>query len=334
VRFAGATARIAGRALVLALLTSACGSETLDAGSDVSHALLPVDPRNPVILSNDGTGNWQGLYAVLLSSTGGPSLAGIAVGTSSYATDLNANLSAWQELVTAARASGLRDIPEPTASVSVPLTRPADGNLDTTTPNGSEGAHLIVELSSSLSSSNRPLVVVAGSRLTDVADAYLLDATVTDRVVVVAALGSGSSEGGVMGAPNGELDPWADWIVAERFRYVQVGVFYDTTADLPSSELAQLPMNPLGDLVAAQQPAITNNPTRADQVSILAAALPEFVVAVERVEPDPAGVFDTTTGPRLVPNANGPVFLVTEIDATVAGARLRQMLEDPKTFGQ
>ena len=35
----------------------------------------------------------------------------------------------------------------------------------------------------------RPLVVVTGSRLTDVADAYLMDPTVADRVVVVSALG-------------------------------------------------------------------------------------------------------------------------------------------------
>jgi hypothetical protein len=331
---ARATPHVGGWALTLALLLAACTSQTLDAGSDVPHGLLPVDERNPVLITNDGPGNWQGLYAVLFSNAGGPALTGIAVNASAYATDLNANLAAWQELVTAARASGLSGIPDPTASDSVPLVRPADGNIDTTVPNDSPGAALIVDVSSRSSLPNRPLVVVAGGRLTDIADAYLLDPTVSDRVVVVAALGSSSAQGGVMGAPNGELDPWADWIVAQRFRYVQVSAYYNATVDLPSSELANLPNNPLGDLVAAQQPDITSVPTQADQVSILAVALSNFVVAIESVRQDPADAFDATTGPGLLQSASGGhAWLVTGIDPAVAGARLLQMLEDPKTFG-
>jgi hypothetical protein len=43
-----------------------------------------------------------------------------------------------------------------------------------------------------------------------VADAYLIDHGVADRIVVVSSLGSVSGAHGVMGPPNGELDPWAD----------------------------------------------------------------------------------------------------------------------------
>jgi hypothetical protein len=322
-----------GRAVLLTFSTLACQSESLDAGSDLPHGLLPVDERNPVILSNDGLGNWYGLYAMLFANSGGPPLAGIAVNTSSYATSLDDNLADWQALVDAARASGLHGIPEPTASVGAPLVRPADGDIDATTPNGSDGARLVLDVSARSSTPARPVVIVAGGRLTDIADAYLLDHRVTDRVVVAAALGSGSSDGGSMGAPNGELDPWADWIVTQRFRYIQVSAFYDATIDLPSSELAILPENALGELTAAQQPGITNVATRADQVSILAVGLPEFVVAVERVEQDPTHGFASTKGPELVPNRDGPHWLVTGIEPAVAGARLRQMLSDPKTYG-
>jgi hypothetical protein len=175
---------------------------------------------------------------------------------------------------------------------------------------------------------------VSGGRLTEVADAYLLDHDVSERVVVIAALGSGSAAGGVMGAPNGELDPWADWIVTERFRYIQVSAFYDATIDLPTSELASLPNNPLGDYVALQQPNIADAPTRNDQVSILAVGQPDFVVAVERVERDRAQVFDASVGPELVPSGSGNTWLVTEIEPSVAGSRLRKMMGDPNTFGQ
>jgi len=47
---------------------------------------------------------------------------------------------------------------------------------------------------------------------------------------------------------------------------------------LPSSALSSLPQNALGALIAAQQPNITSVLTQADQVSILAAAVPSFVV--------------------------------------------------------
>jgi hypothetical protein len=212
--------------------------------------------------------------------------------------------------------------------------RPADGDIDSTAANDSEGARLIVDVSARLATTERPVVVVAGGRLTDVADAYLLDPDVTERVVVVAALGSGSATGGVMGTPNGELDPWADWIVTERFRYVQVSAFYDGTIDLPASELANLPNNPLGDYVALEQPYIANTPTRNDQVSILAVGLPEFVTGVARVERDPSQAFDASSGPELVPNASGNAWLVTEIEPSVAGSRLLQMMADQNTFRQ
>jgi len=318
---------------MLALVSAACQSRSLDAGKDVPHGLLPVDERNPVILSNDGTGNWYGLYAVLFSNAGGPPLAGIAINTSSYARSLDDNLAAWDELVTAAQASGMRGIPDPVGSVGAPLVRPASGDIDQTPANASDGARLIVDVSARLATPIRPVVVVAGGRLTDVADAYLLDHGVADRVVVTAALGSASPSGGVMGAPNGELDPWADWIVTQRFRYVQVSTYYDATLDLPSSELTNLPKNPLGELVARLQPNITNVPTENDQVAILAAGLPDFVVAAESVERDPVLTFDANSGPGLVPTSDGRAWLVTQINQDAAGARLRQMLRDPSTFG-
>ena len=337
-RFGPGTRLLSRRALALAFALApaitACGNQTLNAGYDVSRGALPVDERNPIILTNDGPGNWQGLYAILFSNTGGPPLAGIAINASTYATDLDANVAAWTELVSAARASGLNSVPDPTPSVGPPLVRPSSGNIEDTTPNDSDGAHLIMEVSARQNFPGRPVVIVAGGRLTDIADAYLLDPTVAERVFVIAALGTLSGKNGVMGAPNGELDPWADWIVLQHFRYVQVSAFYDGTVDLPSAALARLPKNPLCDLVAAQQPSITPTVTRTDQVSLLALAIPQFVVDIESVRQDPASVFDSRIGPTLLPSTGaGQTWLVTAVDPGVASARLQQMLEDPKTYG-
>ena len=93
-------------------------------------------------------------------------------------------------------------------------------------------------------------------------------------------------------------------------------------------------MNPLGDLIAAQQPSITDMSIRADQVSIIAVGLPAFVVAVEKVAQDPSVGISSTSGASLVTDANGPLWLVTSIDSALATTRLWQMLQDPKTYGQ
>ena len=132
-------------------------------------------------------------------------------------------------------------------------------------------------MSASLSLPYRPLVVVTGGRLTDVADAYLIDPTVTERVVVVSSMGSTTATGGAMGPPNGEMDPWADAIVTAHFRFVQVSAYYDQTTDVPTSRLAELPDNAFGDWIAAKQPSIFNLAQAANQVAVVAVGISSFV---------------------------------------------------------
>ena len=151
-----------------------CGG-TLDAGRDMPHGLLPVDERNPVIIENDRwSDNWMGEYAMLLANSGGPPLVGIiASATPLLAERRTTTRPAGRKLVTAARASGLQNIPDVTTSEGLPLVRPADGQIDSTVRNDSAGARLIVELSRQLSLPRRPVVVLACAPLTTLADAYL-----------------------------------------------------------------------------------------------------------------------------------------------------------------
>lgn len=317
-------------ALVTATAPLVACAGTLDAGYDVEAQLLPVGPENPVILCNDGAyDNWQGEYAILLASVASPKLAGIVISTGGMWSDLAANRSGWQELVTAGRSSGLTMLPDPIASTGQPLARPADDVIESTTPNDSEGARFIVETSKGLATAERPAVVVAGGRLTDVADAYLLDPTVLDRVVVVASLGTGSANGGRMGIPNGEMDPWADWIVAQRFRYVQMSAYYDQTMDVPTERIPELPMNALGDWMARKQPDLFTTELASDQIGVLALGVPAFAQEVVRVSP--SGWDGNTV--VLEPDPSGKGWLVTVADRDAPGARLWELLLDPGTFG-
>jgi hypothetical protein len=326
----------------VARLSLACGltsalfacSGTLDAGSDRPREKLPVGRENPVILSNDGPwDNWHGEYAVLLAHAGGPPLAGIVVSTGGMWSDLDSNFSGWQELVSGARASGLVNVPDPIRSASQPLQRPDDGNIDSTMANDSEGARFIVETSSALSRPDRPVVVATGGRLTDVADAYLIDPAVTERVVVVASLGTGFSEGDQvarMGVPNGEMDPWADAIVVQKFRYVQVSAYYDQLADVSAERVTELPDNAFGAWMRAKQPQILATPVASDQVSVIALGIAEFTRGVTRVSQ--SGWDDG--GPTLAPDANGRGWLVTASEDMAATARFWELLLDPETFGR
>jgi hypothetical protein len=317
---------------MLAVLALGC-SESRNLGSSVPHGLLPVDERNPILLANDGAyDNWQGEYAVLLANGGGPRLAGIIVNTSSPWPDLDTNIAGWRGLVAAARASGLRNIPDPIASTGPPLTRPASGEIKDTTANRSEGANLILKASASLSLPYRPLVVATGGRLTDVADAYLIDSTVTERVVVVSSLGSTTDTGGAMGPPNGEMDPWADAIVTARFHFVQVSAFYDQTTDVPTSRLAELPANAFGDWIAAKQPSIFDLDQASDQVAVVAVGISSFVTEVKKVSA--AGLIGAgaAAGPDLVTDPAGPLLLVTKSEGAEAARRFWQLLADPTTY--
>jgi hypothetical protein len=317
---------------IFAVVAAACG-QTYNAGSSRPRGLLPVDERNPIVLINDGTiDNWQGEYAVLLANGGGPPLAGIVVNASKSWQKLDDNVRGWRQLVATALASGLRNIPDPIASVATPLVRPASGDIDDTIGNRSEGARAIVELSKRLSLPYRPLVVVTGAGLTDVADAYFVDRTVVDRVVVVSSLGAANASGGGMGIPNGDEDPWADTIVAARFRYIQVSAFYDQLGDVPASSVARLPDNPLGARIAAKQGGLWERQPTSDQVSVLAVGLPSFATVVERVTSTGPVAADAMNGPDLAHDPDGSGWLVSGCETSAPAKRLWELLLDPSTF--
>jgi hypothetical protein len=313
-------------ALATAIVAAGC-SETLDAGHNAPGGILPVDQRNPIILLNDGAyDNWSGEYAILLAKGGGSPLAGIIVNENADWPDIQTNVGGYRDLVAAARASGFQNLPDPIASIGAPLVMPASGTIDDTPPNRSEGALLIIKTANELGLPYRPLVIATGGALTDVADAYLVDHTVTERVVVVSSLGSATTTGGGMGSPNGNGDPWADFIVASRFRYVQVSAWYDQLTDVTAANVADLPNNALGAWIASKQPNLWQWSPASDQVSVLAVGVPSFATAIERVSP--AGTVDggATAGPDLAASQSGSGWLVTGCNGIAATTRFWEIL--------
>ncbi len=308
-----------------------------DAGTDAGTGMgdagaegpLPVSARNPILLINDNAyDSWMGELAALGANAGRFNVVGMVVNTSPYWPDIETNRAGWQEFIDAARASGLQNFPDIVLSTSASLVPPGNGNVDATVPNGSAGAQFIVEAALEYGTPELPLAVISGSTLTEVAEAYLMDPTVAERMVALASMGLQTDEGSVMGGPNGEHDPWASAIVARRLPLVQVNAYYEQVEDLPEARVPELPANPFGRWMADKRAGV-DNAYAADQIALLAPALPGFATEVQRVEY--AGL-NGEGFPTLAFQEDGCCWLVTESDGSVAATFLWDMLQAPGTF--
>jgi hypothetical protein len=315
-----------GAGLPLAFMLAACGGE-LDAGSDVLHGSLPVDERSAVVMVNDGArDNWQGEYAALLAGSGQFQLVGLVVNANAEYPSVETNVLGYRQMLRAAADSGLRHLPDATASVAPALVRPDSDVIEDTMPNRSEGARVILAAAASHSTRAHPLVIATGGALTDVADAYLLDASLAERAVVVASLGQTDGDGAQALDPNGNRDTWATIIVTTRMRYVQVNGYYDQLLDVPEARAGELPNNAFGRWMADKRGDILNIVHACDQISILAVALPWFAMDVARLRPD--GPESTS----LIPDDAGKIWHVAQTDSARARDEIWSRLKDPETF--
>ena len=224
-----------------ALLISACG-----------HRKIPVlyDASSPVIYDNDEVLDvYTDEYVMALASLGEIQLKGMITSNPlvretrwvdpGYYETMVANRA---KAVAAARATGFRNIPDPVRGPRDWLPKPDSGRIEDTKPIGSEGARLIVE-EARKATPEKPLIIVVGGPLTAEADAYLLDPSIADKVLV-AWLAARRHD---MGGYNGWLDGWAAYIVLQKFRLVQFGTF--AAPRVLKQELFHLPSSPLRDFM-------------------------------------------------------------------------------------
>jgi hypothetical protein len=187
-----------------------------------------------------------------------------------------------KQMVNLARKSGMRNLPDPVKGPRVSLQPPASGKINDTMTIGTDGSRLIVREARKASPSN-PLVVICGGQLTAVADAYLLDPSINDKMVVAALLGSHKDMAGF----NGLQDPWADYIVLQQLHYVQ---FPQSQAipkvpknwlrkNLPDTPLRQWMLTKIHPLFPDKLPGGEDN----DGQPVLPLLSDEYVIEVKRV---------------------------------------------------
>ena len=149
----------------------------------------------------------------------------------------------WVRAYDAAMATGLQNIPQPIKGADWYLTKPASGVPEETVRKDSPGSDLIISEALKASPS-KPLVIIIGGQPTTLANAYLKNNSIADRIIVFHVDGYGVTQF------NG-VDYWATEIVVRRMKYINwdgnLNSWYTPYAPIPVSA-AGIPNNPFAKL--------------------------------------------------------------------------------------
>lgn len=325
-----------------------------------SHVPLPYDHTNPVFYDNDGTVDiYTYHYFMALASAGSIKLVGMSSscsfpnGTESEARKSMSSpynyaiAGGWysiqirqlRDLVVTARNSGFENIPDVLDGAREPLIQPASGEIGDTVPVDSPATRQIVKLAKA-ATREKPLVIVTGGQLTSIASAYLLDPSITERVIAVVAGGFGTA---AMDDYNGTEDPWAAAIVVEKFRAVMFPYLenFSANAHVYADQLrGELPDSPLRQQMiqeANQEVGAPDGDPHQDQDGVSAYALmaPDFAVSAKRVSFDRMFNRDGPHGgnyPVYRDDPNGNVLVITQEDQGVANAEWWRAMKNPANY--
>ena len=209
--------------------------------------LARVAADNPVIYDNDWwTDVPDAAYIWAKASLGQCDLRGNVITRCTfgwekkYAHQLDEQTREAERLLKLARASGLRNIPDPVIGARVALRRPESGKIEDTTFTRAPGSDLIVA-EARQASPDKPLLVFVGGSCTTVASAYLTDPSIADRIIVFQIDGRGY---------NGS-DGWAWDITMQRCRFANWarGYFWDKVSTWDPARFNDLPKNALCDFL-------------------------------------------------------------------------------------
>ncbi|HEX9666458.1 MAG TPA: carbohydrate-binding domain-containing protein [Thermodesulfobacteriota bacterium] len=308
---------------------------------DTPDLALPSGSTSPIIHTNDGNMDCYTLeYLMALASAGEINLVGIipdsAFGGRPGLPDIW-ETTMYTDIVGKARRSGMINIPDPAAGPARPLAHPVSDTIEDTEPIDTPGSRLIVQQANKATPEN-PLVIVTGGPLTAVADAYLLDNSIDDKVVVVSVFERENDMNGY----NGQLDGWAAFIVLQKFRYVQFKVSKDNAPDVFKSRLGgtEIPENELKRFMVDKDQLRVNLPDNVDIDVPPAIALmrTDYVLTTKRVSF--SHWIDATNSwgnpfskvPAFKDDPNGNALVVTSASKSIATDEWWRVLSNPAAY--
>lgn len=215
--------------------------------TDKGLILEGVSPQCPMIYDNDWwTDVPDAAYLWAKASLGKCQLRGNIITRCTfgwekgYAHRFEEQIEDGRKLYHWAKASGLKNVPEPILGSKAALHRPPSGKIEDTKFERSPGSDLIIA-EARKASPEKPLLVFCGGSCTTVACAYLTDPKIAECMIVFQIDG---------GAYNGS-DGWAWKITMERCRFANWarGYFWDKVNTWNPERFNELPKNPLCDFL-------------------------------------------------------------------------------------
>ena len=228
-------------------------------------------------------------------------------------------------------------MPDATAGPNVALVRPASNRIEDTKSLHSTGGGVIVNTALQ-ATPEKPLVVVTGGQLTAVADAYLQNPAIANRIIVSGIFGALNK------TYNAGLDAWAWTIVISKFRCLS---FSDSDTDVQynqamHSACSQTPKNRflqeiqdgiLPQTVFYQWMLEKHHPRHpskymeqdGDSPAAIVLMRPDYITKIERWR---CTGIDINGLPKLVPDNKGPLYLVTQANGSVATDEFWRAIEN------
>jgi inosine-uridine nucleoside N-ribohydrolase len=234
---------------------------------------------------------------------------------------------------TAAIASGFPEslVPPPMKVFKGRLVKPESGRIEDTVPIHVPAASAIVSVVRGSASPENPLIVCCGGQLTTVADAYLQDPEIADRIVVCFIGGRPD------GSPNYNewADGWATEIVMTKLKVVIFPVEPVMSAVcplVPKARLASdLPTSPFTKRLIAKMHPTHNLPGDhdADGGVVVCVLNQGYATAVQRKSVTGGTNYDGHIVPVLANHPNGNIWMITAVNQPLGTATWWETMADP-----
>jgi len=319
------------RASLAGPVACSLGARAAPAGRKI---VLPYDKTHPVLYDNDWTNDYVDWYLMALASAGDIDYVGISTSSSippynkhMTAKHLRKSVERRSKIVRLGRESGFRNVPDPVAGTVGNLKKPASGKIADTRPLDSPGSRQIIR-EAHKAKPTKPLVVCVGGPLTAVADAYLLDNTIAEKVIVAFL---DNHNAGMYGF-NGWSDGWAAYIVLRKLRLVQFTTPRKSAAQIPKKRLLELPASPARDFMIASTPDVAAPAGDADGPPAIALMRSDYVKETQRVS---FGRWKKGNGhemPMFKNDPRGRAIVATVADGKIATAEWWRALKNPAAW--
>jgi len=205
-------------------------------------------------------------------------------------------------------------LPVPSSIYKGHFARPASGNIEDTKPLRMPAATELVSAINAFASPASPMIICAGGQLSVVADAYMQDPSIADKVVVSFI---GDTTNAFLGY-NEKSDPWATFIVCSRLTIASfpAGTSYRAIAPVVTKQriVDDMPSSPIQSRALAKNHPSNPLPDDRDADGLALTAVIDrqnYVTGVTRM----SVTGRTAEGlPTVSPNPNGNIYMVNSVN--------------------